>query len=143
MPTPSSASSRYLTPGSALDDAVTSDALERAGVLASRILASEAKSTAAEVVVGEKALWAARTALQSEEETLAAITKQLALAQSELRAAESRTSDARNALRLTSARRDSAVDEARRLSTELANACLLYTSPSPRDQRGSRMPSSA
>ena len=25
----------------------------------------------------------------------------------------------------------------------LANACLLYTSPSPRDQRGSRMPSSA
>jgi hypothetical protein len=122
MPTPSSASSRYLTPGSALDDAVTSDALERAGVLASRILASEAKSTAAEVVEGEKALWAARTALQSEEETLAAITKQLALAQSELRAAESRTSDARNALRLTSARRDSAVDEARRLSTELANA---------------------
>ena len=61
MPTPSSASSRYLTPGSALDDAVTSDALERAGVLASRILASEAKSTAAEVVEGEKALWAART----------------------------------------------------------------------------------
>ena len=26
---------------------------------------------------------------------------------------------------------------------ELAMACLLYTSPSPRDQRGSRMPSSA
>ena len=26
---------------------------------------------------------------------------------------------------------------------ELQNACLLYTSPSPRDQRGSRMPSSA
>ena len=25
----------------------------------------------------------------------------------------------------------------------LDNACLLYTSPSPRDQRGSRMPSSA
>ena len=25
----------------------------------------------------------------------------------------------------------------------LANYCLLYTSPSPRDQRGSRMPSSA
>ena len=24
-----------------------------------------------------------------------------------------------------------------------ANPCLLYTSPSPRDQRGSRMPSSA
>ena len=26
---------------------------------------------------------------------------------------------------------------------ELAFTCLLYTSPSPRDQRGSRMPSSA
>ena len=25
----------------------------------------------------------------------------------------------------------------------VANICLLYTSPSPRDQRGSRMPSSA
>ena len=31
------------------------------------------------------------------------------------------------------------------LTVEVANAkhCLLYTSPSPRDQRGSRMPSSA
>ena len=28
-------------------------------------------------------------------------------------------------------------------SRALFNACLLYTSPSPRDQRGSRMPSSA
>ena len=27
--------------------------------------------------------------------------------------------------------------------SELAHGCLLYTSPSPRDQRGSRMPSSA
>ena len=26
---------------------------------------------------------------------------------------------------------------------DLARSCLLYTSPSPRDQRGSRMPSSA
>ena len=26
---------------------------------------------------------------------------------------------------------------------ETCQACLLYTSPSPRDQRGSRMPSSA
>ena len=26
---------------------------------------------------------------------------------------------------------------------DLASVCLLYTSPSPRDQRGSRMPSSA
>ena len=29
------------------------------------------------------------------------------------------------------------------LAGELAVSCLLYTSPSPRDQRGSRMPSSA
>ena len=28
-------------------------------------------------------------------------------------------------------------------AVELINICLLYTSPSPRDQRGSRMPSSA
>ena len=28
-------------------------------------------------------------------------------------------------------------------ATWLASGCLLYTSPSPRDQRGSRMPSSA
>ena len=27
--------------------------------------------------------------------------------------------------------------------SDLQNICLLYTSPSPRDQRGSRMPSSA
>ena len=31
----------------------------------------------------------------------------------------------------------------RRLYKELYETCLLYTSPSPRDQRGSRMPSSA
>ena len=29
------------------------------------------------------------------------------------------------------------------LDVEVSHACLLYTSPSPRDQRGSRMPSSA
>ena len=29
------------------------------------------------------------------------------------------------------------------INDEESNACLLYTSPSPRDQRGSRMPSSA
>ena len=29
------------------------------------------------------------------------------------------------------------------LNTEHVGSCLLYTSPSPRDQRGSRMPSSA
>ena len=28
-------------------------------------------------------------------------------------------------------------------SYQMRNNCLLYTSPSPRDQRGSRMPSSA
>ena len=31
----------------------------------------------------------------------------------------------------------------RELPAGVVNACLLYTSPSPRDQRGSRMPSSA
>ena len=29
------------------------------------------------------------------------------------------------------------------IAKNLINSCLLYTSPSPRDQRGSRMPSSA
>ena len=29
------------------------------------------------------------------------------------------------------------------ISPDLRTDCLLYTSPSPRDQRGSRMPSSA
>ena len=32
---------------------------------------------------------------------------------------------------------------AERFLTVLEKSCLLYTSPSPRDQRGSRMPSSA
>ena len=35
------------------------------------------------------------------------------------------------------------VSKARRVVWGLAKDCLLYTSPSPRDQRGSRMPSSA
>ena len=34
-------------------------------------------------------------------------------------------------------------DQLVRGSLVLPNGCLLYTSPSPRDQRGSRMPSSA
>ena len=29
------------------------------------------------------------------------------------------------------------------INVSMADTCLLYTSPSPRDQRGSRMPSSA
>ena len=36
-----------------------------------------------------------------------------------------------------------ALDRAVYNSGKQLNACLLYTSPSPRDQRGSRMPSSA
>ena len=36
-----------------------------------------------------------------------------------------------------------AVAELTRLDWHTVKACLLYTSPSPRDQRGSRMPSSA
>ena len=35
------------------------------------------------------------------------------------------------------------VDMSRHAATPHSHACLLYTSPSPRDQRGSRMPSSA
>ena len=34
-------------------------------------------------------------------------------------------------------------DQAVLMIRAMVNACLLYTSPSPRDQRGSRMPSSA
>ena len=34
-------------------------------------------------------------------------------------------------------------DQFRKRKKDTAMACLLYTSPSPRDQRGSRMPSSA
>ena len=30
-----------------------------------------------------------------------------------------------------------------KLASQVGDLCLLYTSPSPRDQRGSRMPSSA
>ena len=37
----------------------------------------------------------------------------------------------------------SAEDEAVSLRTDLSSACLLYTSPSPRDRQKSRMPSSA
>ena len=44
-----------------------------------------------------------------------------------------------HAVKLASSAEPSA---ARLLGTRLTN-CLLYTSPSPRDQRGSRMPSSA
>ena len=48
--------------------------------------------------------------------------------------------------------RDETIDEALRISQEHVNrsrieagciSCLLYTSPSPRDKRQSRMPSSA
>ena len=41
---------------------------------------------------------------------------------------------------------DAQVDRSHSLNEAVeaaANTCLLYTSPSPRDQRGSRMPSSA
>ena len=36
-----------------------------------------------------------------------------------------------------------AIDNAYEAQKEWANSCLLYTSPSPRDKRQSRMPSSA
>ena len=35
------------------------------------------------------------------------------------------------------------LDELEKTIVPMSNICLLYTSPSPRDQRGSRMPSSA
>ena len=35
------------------------------------------------------------------------------------------------------------IAEGKKTRAELSRDCLLYTSPSPRDQRGSRMPSSA
>ena len=35
------------------------------------------------------------------------------------------------------------VDDVAKISKALDEACLLYTSPSPRDKRQSRMPSSA
>ena len=35
------------------------------------------------------------------------------------------------------------LDDAKRPNSFLCNSCLLYTSPSPRDKRQSRMPSSA
>ena len=38
---------------------------------------------------------------------------------------------------------DKASTNMRKLSGGMKRSCLLYTSPSPRDQRGSRMPSSA
>ena len=34
-------------------------------------------------------------------------------------------------------------DRVKFINGQVTNDCLLYTSPSPRDQRGSRMPSSA
>ena len=36
-----------------------------------------------------------------------------------------------------------AIEDARFLDTHKKSACLLYTSPSPRDRQKSRMPSSA
>ena len=40
-------------------------------------------------------------------------------------------------------RRALVCDRSKKLKTPVIYTCLLYTSPSPRDQRGSRMPSSA
>ena len=49
-----------------------------------------------------------------------------------------------NALEVTKANGESLVMEVQQhLGEDSVRACLLYTSPSPRDQRGSRMPSSA
>ena len=44
---------------------------------------------------------------------------------------------------LTEMGQETWVAELKEKVREQYNGCLLYTSPSPRDQRGSRMPSSA
>ena len=59
-------------------------------------------------------------------------------ADAELAAAEQKAREAARRVAAAKAARATKAAEARR-----AAACLLYTSPSPRDQRGSRMPSSA
>ena len=53
----------------------------------------------------------------------------------------SRRSNICNASARAKARKASLIDSTR--MRQLLQTCLLYTSPSPRDQRGSRMPSSA
>ena len=50
---------------------------------------------------------------------------------------------AESVLREPVTRLDEAEEDLERALREGLSACLLYTSPSPRDQRGSRMPSSA
>ena len=46
------------------------------------------------------------------------------------------------ALNYQSFQRNETIDR-QTIDVDTINTCLLYTSPSPRDQRGSRMPSSA
>ena len=49
----------------------------------------------------------------------------------------------RMTLHLLERDREGAQQIAEAIEVALSKVCLLYTSPSPRDQRGSRMPSSA
>ena len=51
---------------------------------------------------------------------------------------------ARGALQIGARLREAEIKEGKKQAIiDNASVCLLYTSPSPRDQRGSRMPSSA
>ena len=49
----------------------------------------------------------------------------------------------RDALKFLGGNQFAETDRMNDLYGRMSNVCLLYTSPSPRDQRGSRMPSSA
>ena len=60
------------------------------------------------------------------------------------RLAHDTTKDAKKALHQAHLLRRQHLDDLRAQQIDtVTSACLLYTSPSPRDQRGSRMPSSA
>ena len=89
---------------------------------------------------------AERAKRQAEENRLAAEAEEERINQEKIKAAEEASRERAEQARL---KREQEKAEAERLETlksnlaALAKDCLLYTSPSPRDQRGSRMPSSA
>ena len=62
--------------------------------------------------------------------------------ETQARAAQEERQEALAQLQLEAARAEG-LQRAEELMTELSQVCLLYTSPSPRDKRQSRMPSSA
>ena len=62
---------------------------------------------------------------------------------SELIKLKGRIKQTKNGYKLLKMKRDGLLNEFRQLLAEMIQACLLYTSPSPRDLSTSRMPSSA